>query len=112
MLVGILTQSVLALSLIGVGWWGWLRAAGLVPASLEAVARDRRIAAVRRGAVACLVLGAVFALEMIPADAWHALAGGRLWLGAMRRSPSGGSRPPPARGSPRPACGGCASRAT
>lgn len=77
MLAGILTQSALALSLIGIGWWGWCRADGLVPASLEAVARDRRIAAVRRGAVACLLLGAVFALEMIPADAWHAVVGGR-----------------------------------
>lgn len=76
MLAGILTQSALALSLIGVGWWGWRRAAALVPASLEAVARDRRIAAVRRGSVACLMLGAVFALEMIPASAWNAVFGG------------------------------------
>jgi hypothetical protein len=75
MLPGILAQSALALSLISLGWWGRRRAATLVPASLASANRARRIVTVRRGATACLVLGALFALATIPANVWHAIFG-------------------------------------
>lgn len=73
MLPGILAQSALALSLMGVGWWGRRHAAALVPGSLAAEARARRIGSVRRGALACLAFGALFALATVPADAWRAI---------------------------------------
>ncbi|MCQ4079214.1 hypothetical protein NGB36_00925 [Streptomyces sp. RB6PN25] len=71
MLVGIVSQMALALGLMLVGRWGRRRAAALVPASLSGTDRDRRIVAMRRGALACKALGVLFAFASIPAIGWR-----------------------------------------
>ena len=71
MLVSIVSQMALALGLMLVGRWGRRRAAALVPTSVCSTDRDRRIVAMRRGAIACEVLGVLFAFASIPAIGWH-----------------------------------------
>jgi hypothetical protein len=52
--------GLLGLALLALGHWGRRRTAALVPADLPAADRVRRVATLRRGALACQAVGVLF----------------------------------------------------
>ncbi|MGW6356369.1 hypothetical protein ACWFR5_14495 [Streptomyces sp. NPDC055092] len=58
----VVAQLAIAALLLGTGWWGRRRAHGLVPPSpYDDQARRDRVAVLRRGALACQLIGLLFA---------------------------------------------------
>lgn len=67
MILFLILQLALSAGLFLLGRWGRLHADLLVTRSLPDEHRARRLNALRRGGLACQVLGVVFALAAVPA---------------------------------------------
>lgn len=60
-LLAVALQMMLAVVLIAVGSWGRREAPSLVPSHLSEEEREHRVGVMRRGSIACLVVGWVMA---------------------------------------------------
>jgi hypothetical protein len=64
--ISLVLQLALAAALFVLGRWGRLHGESLVPRSLPGEHRTSRLNGLRRGGLACQVLGVAFALAVIP----------------------------------------------
>lgn len=63
--LAVVVQALMAVVLVLVGTWGRQAADTLAPLHLSQEEREQRAAVMRRGSVACIVVGAVLALSVL-----------------------------------------------